>query len=149
MTIDEYLNQLPELKKAEDRAYRELNKMFDRAISTHNSAFDGMPHVKSNENIHETRLIEYADAKREWDEINARFFEIKEQIEKTIYYMVYWEAVLINQIYIYNVIRSNASPLDGVAEILNTNNQHTIKNKIAEAKAHLRQQLIDRGVEIE
>lgn len=149
MTIDEYLNQLPVLKQTEKKAYNRLRKCFDRATSTHNSAFDGMPHVKSSENIHETRLVEYVDAKKEWDEINARFFEIKEQIENTIYYMVYWEAVLINQIYIYNVIRSNASPLDGVAEILNTNNQHTIKNKIAEAKAHLRQQLIDRGVEIE
>lgn len=149
MTIDEYLNQLYKLKKAEDRTYQKLVKKFDRATSTHNSAFDGMPHTKSNENIHETRLIEYADTKKEWNDINRKFFEVKEQIEEAVDYLLYWEGRLIYQLYVYNVFLSGDDPMDGAAEILHTKSRQVINNKLAEAKAHMRQLLIDRGIELE
>lgn len=149
MTIDEYLNQLPNLKRAEGIAYQKLKQYFDKATSTHNSAFDGMPRVKSCENTHETRLIEYADAKREWNDINKRFYEVKDQIEEAVDYLLYWEGRLIYQLYVYNVFLSIDDPMDGAAEILHTKSQHVIKVKLAEAKTHLRQILINQGVEIE
>ena len=149
MTIDEYLNQLPKLKAAEIREYDKLMTMFDRATSTHNSAFDGMPHSKRSENIHEIKLIEYADTKREWEDLNKRFYEIKEQIEEAIDYLLYWEGSLIYRVYIYNIFGTRDDPLEGADEILHTNSQHIINVKLTEAKSHLRQILINRGVELD
>ena len=149
MTIDEYLNQLPKLKAAENREYNKLIKMFDKATSTHNSVFDGMPLTKNSENAHETKLIEYADAKREWDEIHKRFYDIKNQIESAIDYLLYWEGSLIYRVYIYNVFGTRDDPLEGADEILHTNSQHIINVRLTEAKSHLRHILINQGIELE
>lgn len=149
MTIDEYLNQLPKLKAAENREYNKLAKVFDKATSTHNSAFDGMPRTKNSINAHETRLIEYVDTKREWDEIHKRFYEILEQIEGAIDYLLYWEGSLIYRVYIYNIFGTREDPLEGADEILHTNSQHIINVKLAEAKSHLREILINQGIELE
>lgn len=149
MTIDEYLNQLPQLKRAEDRAYTNLKHYLDKATYIPSSAFDGMPHARSYENKHETWMIEYADAKREWDSINAKFYEIKEQVEANVDYLLYWEGRLIYQLYIYNVFIGADDPMDGAEEILHTKSRHVINNKLAVAKSHLRQILIERGVELD
>lgn len=149
MTIDEYLNQLPKLKAAENHKYNKLMKMFDIATSTHNSAFDGMPRTRNSENAIETKLIEYADTKREWDEIHRRFYEIKEQIEDAIDYLLYWEGSLIYRVYIYNIFGTRDDPMEGADEILHTNSQYIINVKLAEAKSHLRQILINQGVELD
>lgn len=148
MTIDEYLHQLPALKKAERTACKRLAKMFDKATSTHNSAFDGMPYTKRSENMYEIKLVEYVDAKKAWDEINAKYFEVRDQLEECIDYLLYWEGCLIFQIYIYNVALEKDDPLDGAEEILHTQSQYVIKAKLTEAKSHLRQLLIDRGVDL-
>lgn len=149
MTIDEYLSQLPDLRAAEKTARNRLDKLFNKATSTHNSAFDGMPYTKSSENTHETKLIEYADAKKAWDQINAKYFEIRDQLEECIEYLLYWEGCLIFHVYIYNMSLDKDDPLDGAEDILHTNSQHVITAKLSEAKSHLREQLINRGVMID
>lgn len=149
MTIDEYLNQLPYLKKADNRLYKELMIKSERATSTPSSAFDGMPRTKNSGNTHETRLLDYVDAHREWKEVNERFFEIKKQIEEAADYLLYWEGCLIMHVYVYNIMFSADDPLHGADEILHTQSQHVINKKLAEAKAHLRQLLIKQGIELE
>lgn len=149
MTIDEYLNQLPDLKRDEDRVYTKLKHYFDKATSTPGSSFDGMPRRRSHENMHETWMIEYADAKREWTAINNKFYEVKEQLESTVDYLLYWEGRLIYQLYIYNVILGGDDPMDGAEEILHTQDRDKIDAKLDKAKSHLRQLLIKQGVELE
>lgn len=149
MTIDEYLKQLPDLKKADNRLYQMLIIKSERATRTTCSAFDGMPRTKNSGNTHETKLIEYIDAHREWKEVNEKFYEIKKQIEEAADYLLYWEGCLIIHVYIYNIMFSVDDPMHGVEDILHTKSQHVINKKLAEAKSHLRELLISRGVEIE
>lgn len=149
MTIDEYLNQLRKLRRREKRTYQKMQNQYDRATSLQSSFNFGMPRNRSNENRTETRLLDLADTQREWREANAAYIGFREQLQSDIYNLLYWEGLLIEQVYIFNLINESEDDLNGAAEILNTNNRGTIIRKLNEAKAHLRQILIDRGVEIE
>ena len=149
MTIDEYLNQLQKLRRREKQTYKKMQKQLDRATSVQSSFNFGMPRSRSNENRTETMLVDLADAQSEWREANAAYIAFREQLQSDIYNLLYWEGLLIEQVYIYNQVNECEDDLHGAAEILKTKNRGAIINKLNEAKAHLRQILIDQGKEIE
>lgn len=148
MTIDEYLNQLPKLRRAEAKAYNRMETKFDRATSLQSSFNFDMPRRIADQNATEARLVELADAQREWKEANEAYATFKEQLERSLYNLLYWEGLLIDQAYIYNVIYGR-DHLYGLDEILKTRNRGVMISKLNEAKQHLRQILIDQGIEIE
>lgn len=148
MTIDEYLNQLPKLRRAEAKAYNRMETKFDRATSLQSSFNFDMPRRIADQNATEARLVDLADAQREWKEANDAYIEFKDQLERSLYNLLYWEGLLIDQAYIYNVV-CGRDHLYGLDEILHTSSRGAILAKLDTAKQHLRQILRDQGIEIE
>ena len=150
MTIDEYLSQARSLKYKADKAAARLEEYESRAISPRCALNlgDGIPGGRTNTNGTETRLIEYIDAGKAYTAANDNYRQFREQLQNTINYMLHWEAVLIEQIYINNVY-FDRDDLHGVNEILNTDNKRVILAKLGEAKQSLAEHLRQRGVDIE
>lgn len=151
MTINEYLNQPRTLKARRDKALENLKVLETRMLSPHDplNLGDGTPRSRSGENTHETHLIEYIDAGKEFKESNRLYMETRDNLEAAINYLLYWQGRLIYQVYIYNVIIEAADDLNGADEILKTKSQREILAKLTEAKAALADQLRAQGVEIE
>ena len=143
MTIDEYLNQLQKLRRKEIKAYNKMLKQNDRATSLHSSFNFDMPRSRSNENRTETRLLDLADAQREWINANKAYYDFREQLQSDLYNCLYWEGLLIEQVYIVNCGREDN--LYGADVILKTENRGAIISKLREAKAHNQQTARSKG----
>lgn len=150
MNIDEYLDQFHALKEAEAKAYYEAQIALNKATGSRSSSyFDGMPRSKDNYNTQESLTINYTDAVNEWRRINKERKRILDQIQMSLYNMLYWEGMLLEHVYIFNVITDKENRLEGAAEILNTTDMGVVTEKLRIAKNHLRQILIDQGENIE
>ena len=151
MTIDEYLNQARTLKYKADKAKARFEEYESRAINPRSplDLGDGIPAGRTNANGTETRLIEYIDAGKAYTAAANNYSEFRHQLQNTINYLLHWEALIIERIYIYNIYYEYGDDLAGVDEILNTDNKRVILSKLGEAKRHLADLLRQRGVDIE
>ena len=149
MTIDEYLNQLRTFKRREKKLYKNLMQCADRAFSPRSASSYDMPHSKSHDNQTETLLIELADADAAYTAALEEYRAFREQLENSIYNLFYWEGLVIYQVYFINGLLERDDDLTGLDEILKTHNRGVMISKLNEAKQHLRQILIDQGIEIE
>lgn len=147
MTIDEFLNQARILKRKRDKAEKHLAEL-ESLVDPKAFSLDGLPVCHSSTNSTETRLLDYLDAGQEFRKINEVYTQYTEQLQKSINYLLHWEALLIEQIYIYNV-HYGYDDLYGIDHILNTKSRSAMITKLNIAKGHLADLLIKQGVEIE
>lgn len=149
MTIDEYLNQMKILRYKYLRLYDKAREAENKATSTRSSLnTDGRIQHKGV-NMTESRLIDAADA---WGAMKAAYNEYnayRDQLDEGMRTLLYWEGCLIYKVYIHNVIAEKEDDLDGAEEILFTNNRKMIVSRLNEAKSHLREILISKGMDIE
>ena len=149
MTIDEYLYQLRRLKRREEDLFKTYEELEARAESPRSSFNYNMPRSKNNDNLTEKRLTELIDAGQEWIEARNEYSAFRDQLQDSIYNLLYWEGLLIEQVYINNMIYKRENDLYGADQILKTNNKGAIIRKLRDAKAHLAEILRDQGIEIE
>lgn len=149
MTIDEYLNQPRKLKQRAERLWKKAEALEEAAISPQSAGRFDMPRSRSNDNQTEARLIRYIDAMSEWRDAHDAYVNCRDQLERDLHNLFYWEGLCIHDVYICNAMIDRGDDLTGLEEILNTRNRGAILTKLGEAKQHLRQLLIDQGIEIE
>lgn len=149
MTIDEYLNRLRVLKRKADAAEERCNKIYDKVINPPSaSSFDGSPKGRGNVNSNEIRLVKYSDAVRDYKEAYQEYKDHSDHIYSNICNCLYLDGLLLVTAYINNVVFDNDT-LHGIGSILNTSDQRVVRNRLHEAKEHLRQVLIQQGMDIE
>lgn len=150
MTIDDYLNQMRTLRYKYLRLYEEAREVENKATNTGALlSLDNGVRSKSSENVAESRAIDAADAWRTMRQAYDRYCEYRDQLDDSMNMLLYWEGRLIYQVYIYNQIADKEDNLSGTNEILNTDNRKVILSKLNEAKLHLSEILISKGIEIE
>lgn len=151
MTIDEYLNTAAKLKRKADRAELKLKEVESRTVDPRSglNLGDGIPANSRNHNGTESRLLEYIDAGKAYTAANQKYTEFRHSLQATVFDMPHWAALIIEQIYIYNVFYEREDNLYGVSDILNTDDRRQILAKLREAKEILADQLRAQGVEIE
>ena len=151
MTIDEYLNQAKKLKHKADRAELKLKEVESRTIDPRSSLNlgDGIPASNRSGNGTESRLLEYIDAGKAYTAASRKYTEFRKNLQSTVFDMPHWAALIIEQIYIYNVFSGCEEDLSGVGDILSTNDRRQILAKLSEAKELLADRLRVQGVEIE
>ena len=150
MTIDEYLGQARQLKNKADIAEAKLKEAESRAINPRSSLNlgDGIPANTRNGNGTETRLIEYIDAGKAYRIANDNYRQFREQLQNTTLYLLHWQALLIEQVYIHNVYYDRDDE-HGADEIIKAKTTREFFSKLAEAKKALADALRAQGVEIE
>lgn len=150
MNIDAFLNNGRRLKHKVDETSEKYKALENIVINPRDplNLGDGIPARNRNENGHETKLLAYIDAGNEWSAARDEYKHFRDQLEQAIYNMVHWQALIINQIYIYNLYFGYDEMRD-VDEILKTKDPAQIRAKLAEAKAALADMLRAQGVEIE
>lgn len=149
MTIDEYLNQLKKLDRRTDRLAAKYKELEERATSPRSSFNFGSDVHKcgSGRNITEDRITAAADALLAYRRSLDEYIRAREELMQNIYNMIYWQGLIIERVYIYNI--NAADDLVGIGEILNTKSRGVILEKLDEAKQNLRRILIDQGIDIE
>lgn len=150
MTIDEYLGQLATFRRRSEKAFNRVRKYDTRATAPRSSLNlgDGTPRSR-NKGANEDNLIGLSDALKEQREASQQYKKFREELYSNIYNLLYWEGLLIERVYIHNVIVNAADDLHGADDILNTKNRAQILAKLKEAKQHLADLLRAQGVEIE
>lgn len=150
MTIDGYLNQSRRLKNRVDKATKVLEEAESKAgIRSSLDRVDGIVCGRNNGNSTEARMIDYVDAGREYRDAQHEYKQFRDQLKDVINYLLHWEALIIEQVYIYNVFFGAEDDLFGVDEIIGKNNRVIMLQKLGIAKEHLRDLLRDRGIEID
>lgn len=151
MNIDEYLRQLRKYKLRAEYKLNKYNEAFDKAASPGCALDYGdmAPRTRGNGNATENRLIKAIDAGKEWKAAWKQYTDFREQLITDLYGLLYWEGLLLDRVYIYNLMTESEDDLHGADEILRTNNRGEILSKLTEAKKHLADVLRARGVEIE
>ena len=151
MDINEYLAQLPKLKRRADSAYLRYLELHERAVSPGCGLDlgDTGQRIKGSGNATEDRLIKAADGLREWRAANDKYKEIRAQLDAAVDELKYWQGCLIVHVYIYNVTFEADDDLKGADEILHTTNRREILAKLDESKRHLAEILRSQGVDIE
>ena len=151
MTIDQYLNQVPAFKAKAEKAAAHYAQMVDRATATGCGLDlgDTGQRIHRSGNATEEKLIAMTDAGKKSRAAYTRYIEFRDQLEKDIDNLLYWQGSLIYRVYLYNVIVETDDNLNGTADILRTNNRREILAKLAEAKAALADILRARGLDIE
>lgn len=148
MTIDEYLNQLKALERREERLYKKYCEIEEKATSPQTYNFgSGAPRGRNGNNTRENLLVELADASNEFNAAFEEYKNFRNRLQRNIYNLLYWQGLIIEQVYIYNRNRDN--DLYGVNELLFTDDRREILAKLDEAKAALAEILRAQGVEIE
>lgn len=149
MTIDDYLNRISELRQKEARLYQKVIALEDIAASPKPaSRFTGAEAGnKSGINGTENAFINAANASQEWKETANEYRICCERLELALDDLLYWEGRAIYRAYIYNET-CNKDRLDGLNEILHTNDRAEILERLKTAKEHLRQVINQRGGKI-
>ena len=151
MTINEYLGKVPALKYKAERAAARYQELVTRATSTGcglNLGATGQ-RIKGGGNVTEDKLIAMTDAGKASRAAYTRYIEFRDQLEKDIDNLLYWQGCLIYRVYLYNVIVEASDDLNGAGDILRTDDRREILAKLTEAKAALADILRGRGVDIE
>lgn len=151
MTIDEYLNELQRLYCRAERKYRKLLDAKDNADSPRSSLNlgDGAPRGRSHVNTTERRTLKYVDASKEWRKALKERDDFKAALYDNIYQLYYWEALVIERIYVSSAYEGHTKNIISLTDILHTYNEDKLQAKLDEAKEHLRQILIEKGYDIE
>ena len=151
MTIKEYLNQLPKLKYKAETATARYEDLVLRATAPGCALDlgDTGRRIRGSGNATENKLIEMSDAGKKSRAANERYYNFRDQLEKDIDNLLYWQGCLIYQCYIYNVIIEADDNLKGAADILRTTSRREILAKLAEAERALADILQARGLDIE
>lgn len=151
MTISEYLNQVRAFKAKAEKAAARYETLVMRATAPGCGLDlgDTGQRIRRGGNATEERLIAMTDAGKQSRAAYTRYIEFRDQLEKDIDNLLYWQGRLIYQCYIYNTIIEADDILNGAADILRTNNRREILAKLAEAKAALADILRARGLDIE
>ena len=149
MTIDDYLNQLRTLKHEVDAAGKRYDKLREKAYSQRSSSnFDGSPRGKWHINPKEDLIIECSDAFKEYEEAHQRYKDFYNQLYDNICSCLYLDGTLLATAYISNA-KNDADVLDGLGLILGNYNRNAVKSRLDEAKEHLREILVQQGMDIE
>lgn len=148
MTIEEYLKRGNSLRQEIDSKGRRVNQLMDRVINP-GTPFNGNPTGRRNDNGHESRLIAYIDANKEYTALYNEFKQHQEQLEKAFLNVLHWQALVIERIYYTNALMEYQNELYGVGDILKTDDRRKIQAKVKEAKNALAEKLRAQGVEIE
>lgn len=148
MTIEEYLKLGRTLRQEVESKSRRVDTLMERVLNpgTH---FDEISTGRRSDNGHETRLIAYMDASKEYKTIYNEYQQHQEQLENALYNVLYWQALVIERVYYTNALMECPNELYGVGDILKTDDRHKIKAKLTEAKTALAEKLRAQGVEIE
>lgn len=150
MTIDGYLRQLATFRRRYEQAKNRVRKCNARTSPRSSlNLGDGTPRQRNSGNANEENLIELSDALNEMREASQQYQAFRNQLYDQIYNLLYWEGLLIERVYIHNVIVEADDDLTGADEILNTKNRAQILSKLKEAKQHLAENLRSQGVLIE
>ena len=149
MTIEEYLKQLPTLKHKADYLLERLTDYENRATTPRTTgAGDGIPH-RTQENKTETRLIEYADAVKEYKQAQSQYIDLRRRLSAAVYELKHWQGILIEELYIYNTALDRETEITDFAEMLQTKDKRKMQHKLAEAREALRQVLVSQGENID
>lgn len=151
MTINEYLSQLPKLKRQAERSYRAFKEAEAAATDPGCTLnFSGAEtRSRSGCNTTELQFVRAADALQEYQDARRRYIAFRYQLEKDLDGLLYWQGCLLFRVYVFNVLTGAADSLDGAGDILRTRNRREIVAKLREAQAALAEVLRARGKEIE
>lgn len=149
MNIDEWLNKWTRVKRNYDAATIKLKKAEHRASRPRSPGnFDADFTTARDPHARENLLIKYATTAKEWRIVRAQYIRMRDTLTGAIDYLLFWEGSVISRIWLYNLY-FDRDPLDGVNEILRTDDPQEIQAKINTAKAHLADLLRAQGVRIE
>ena len=149
MTIDEYLGQLRKLKRESDHAERRCKKLYDKLTSLHSASdFDGMPKGRTDYKSRQIALDDYADAAQRSSDAFHEYKAFSDELYSNICKCLYLDGLLLVTAYINNVVRGDDT-LYGIGYILDTKDERVMISRLNEAKQHLRQVLINQGIELE
>ena len=139
------------MKRKADSAELKLKEVESRTINPRSglNLGDGISTNSRNVNGTESRLLEYVDAGKAYTAARRNYTEFRKNLKSTVFNMPHWAALIIEQIYIYNVFSDREDNLYGVSDILNTNDRRQILAKLREAKEILADLLRAQGVDIE
>ena len=151
MNIDEYLNQLRQFKRQEERLYLKAERKEAALVSPRSSANfgDGIQTRGGFGNQRDIILTDLADLISDYRTAHTNYMNFREELRTHFYNMTYWQGAILLQVYINNVVFESDDDLRGVGEILDTTSRRVICSKLAEAKNALRERLRNQGVEIE
>lgn len=151
MTIDEYIDEFKASRRKITRMNDDVMRAEVRAhdVRSPSNMGDGIPCSYRGGNAHETKLINYADALREYRAAWKVYEEARDAIRTAIDDMPYWAGSLIHHVCLYNVVFDEEDDMKGADEILNTQDRRVIKSKLIEAKMLLADALRAQGVPIE
>ena len=151
MTIDGYLHELRRLYiKAEIKKKKldEAEAIVESPRSSLNLG-DGTPIQRGHSNSVENKMMKYVEASDEWRKAVKERDDFKTALYDNIYQLYYWEGLVIERLYVYGAYDEPRDEVTEVYDILHTYNERKVRLKIKEAKQHLRQILIDQGMDIE
>lgn len=148
MTIDEYLQQLPALKRKAEHLYEKLIECENKATAGRTANADRIPH-RTQENTTETKLIEYADAVKEYSKTQSQYMELRRKLCRASYELKHWQGILIEELYIYDTVLDRETDITEFSEMLQTSDRRKMRDKLAEAREQLKQILTDQGESID
>lgn len=148
MTINEYFAEGGKLKNNVDRLADRVQALHSRVINP-GSPINGNPTGHRNDNGHETRLVEYLDASKEFQAAYDEYMTYYHNIKNAKYNVLHWQALVIERVYETNAFFQYSDELYGVGNILDTNDRKEIEAKFIEAKAAVANQLMMQGVELD
>ena len=148
MTINEYFTQGQSMKRNVERLADRVQALHSRVLNP-GSPINGNPTGHRNDNGHETRLVEYLDASKEFKEAYEEYMKYHDDMKKAKDNVLHWQALVFERVYETNVFFEYSDALYGVGTILDTNDRKEIQAKFDEAKAAVVDQLRLQGVELD
>lgn len=148
MTIDEFLKKTISLKEETDLLFQRYCIIEDKAENPGATNLNGTPASSTNRNYTEERYINLISAGEKWRKSNEEYQRYKKILERAIYNLLYWEGLLIEQVYIINPALKR-DKYAGVYEILKTKEKRVVYFKLKTAKEHLKQILNENGIKID
>lgn len=147
MTAKEYLDGFRAIKERLDYLQRNASIYGERATGVRSSLNiqDGIRTQRSGANGTEDRLIAYCDAIAECKKLIVKYQNRIDNIYKAIYNLYYWEGVIIERLYIYDVLQDTETDIMIFSAMLGTDKRQKIQAKINEALRHMQQILTEQG----
>lgn len=148
MNINQYLYQLRDFKKREDRLFSKVVIKESSLVGSSSNYGDGIP-TRTSENKTEIKLVALADLMKDYRTAHEDYMQFRAELQKNCYELKYWQGAILLQVFYNNVIFEAENDLRGVDDILGTRDRRKILAALTEAKRALRTHLLDQGIEIE